>query len=46
MVIPLILGKITKDLLDGALALKDDQLLILMGGSRLLFLQASLPVNG
>ena len=31
MVIPLILGKITKDLLDGALALKDDQLLILMG---------------
>ena len=38
MVIPLILGKITKDLLDGALALKDDQLLILMGGFTAAFL--------
>ena len=38
MVIPLILGKITKDILDGALALKDDQLLILMGGFTAAFL--------
>ena len=38
MVIPLILGKITKDLLDGALALKDDQLLILIGGFTAAFL--------
>ena len=38
MVIPLILGKITKDLLDGALALKDDQFLILIGGFTAAFL--------
>ena len=38
MVVPLILGKITKDLLDGALVLKDDQLLILIGGFTAAFL--------
>ena len=38
MVIPLVLGKITKDLLDGTLALKEDQFLILIGGFTAAFL--------
>ena len=38
MVIPLIFGKITKDLLDGSLALQEGQLWTLIGGFTAAFL--------
>ena len=38
MVIPLIFGKITKDLLDGSLAVQEGQLLVLIGGFTAAFL--------